>query len=395
VKFCFLFFFILLGLKVLGQGDSSKPAIDTSKNILRNVQHNSNWKIFEQKVHRLKMDTNEKVTIVHIGDSHIQGGYFTNRMRTLLNNYYGISGRGLVFPYSLAYTNGPEDVKFYSNVMWTGQKYSYKHGEGKTGLTGYNLWMNNATADLLIILKQGSDTLYPFNEIVIYHNTPSLQVRTNPDFRKTTTTGEGNFYSTKLIFNTTLDSMRLNISVSDTTKLRPAIYGIELLNNKPGIVYHVAGSNGSTYESFSRAIDYIPMLKTMHPDCIIISLGTNEAYMTNVDTMQLKSRIVTMIENIKKEIPKVCILLTTPGDHLRGKKFPNPNLIKVRATIIAAAIEEKCVFWDFFEVMGGLYSSKNWSKHGLMFKDILHLSKEGYKFQGELFFDAFNRAVKE
>jgi hypothetical protein len=45
--------------------------------------------------------------------------------------------------------------------------------------------------------------------------------------------------------------------------------------------------------------------------------------------------------------------------------------------------------------MGGLYSSKKWDKHGLMFKDILHLSKEGYKFQGDLFFEAFDKAMKQ
>jgi len=395
VKFAFLFLFISFGLRVLGQEDTSKPFIDTSKNTFKNLQNNNHWRTFERRFHRLKTDSDSKVTIVHIGDSHIQGGYFTNRVRALLNSNYGVSGRGLVFPYSLAITNGPEDVKFFSNAKWTGQKYSLKPNEEKTSLTGYNIFMNSASSDLLIRLKQGSDTLYPFNEVVLYHNSPSLQVVTRPEAQKTTLSGGGNFYSTSLTFSAQLDSIRLHISVSDTQKRRPAIYGIELLNNKPGIVYHAAGANGTTYESFSKAFDYLPMLKTLHPDCIIISMGTNDAYVPKVDSIQLKNRIVSMIENIRKELPEVCIVLTTPGDHLKEKKFPNPNLLKVHSAIVAAAIEEKCVFWDFFEVMGGLYSSKKWDKHGLMFKDILHLSKEGYKFQGDLFFEAFDKAMKQ
>ena len=100
VKFVFLFYFFLLGFKVLGQGDISKSVIDSSKNMIQNVQNDKHWILFAQKVHRLKSERKGTITIVQLGDSHIQGGYFTNKVRELLNNQYGVAGRVLVFPYS-------------------------------------------------------------------------------------------------------------------------------------------------------------------------------------------------------------------------------------------------------------------------------------------------------
>jgi lysophospholipase L1-like esterase len=400
VKLFSVLLFVLFALKGFGQSGIKKtsvhsdgPIIDTSKNYFLNIQHNNNWKLFRRKMLQLKSDPASKVVIAHIGDSHIQGGYITNTIRTLLNGEYGVSSRGFVFPYALVNANGPEDVKYTYTKQWTGQKFNYKPGSEKTGITGYTLWMNNSHADLDAYLRRGSDTLYPFNEIVVYHNCPYIQISSKPEAERIVYNSKDNLYSTRLSFRSYMDTIHLRISASDTTKQRPAVYGIDLLSKKHGIVYNAFGANGSTYESFFRAIEYMPFLKLQHPDCVIVSLGTNDAYNKYVDTTQLKSRILLMIDNIKKELPEACIILTTPGDHLRQKKYPNPNLVKVRATIVSCAKQRNCAYWDFFQVMGGLYASKKWQKNGLMYKDIIHLSKEGYKLQGELFFEAFRKAI--
>ena len=41
-----------------------------------------------------------------------------------------------------------------------------------------------------------------------------------------------------------------------------------------------------------------------------------------------------------------------------------------------------------FKNMGGLYSVNSNAKKGLMSKDKVHYSKQGYELQGELFFKA-------
>ena len=69
-----------------------------------------------------------------------------------------------------------------------------------------------------------------------------------------------------------------------------------------------------------------------------------------------------MVESIKHEFPKACILLTTPNDYLLHKKYLNPNLPQTSELIKRTALELGCAYWDFFEVMGGLGSSKRWKK---------------------------------
>jgi lysophospholipase L1-like esterase len=53
------------------------------------------------------------------------------------------------------------------------------------------------------------------------------------------------------------------------------------------------------------------------------------------------------------------------------------------------ALANNCGVWDFFHVMGGRGSVKDWYSNQLVFKDGIHLSKKGYKYQGYLFFEAF------
>jgi hypothetical protein len=47
-----------------------------------------------------------RVAIVHIGDSHLQADDYAGRVRQELQRTYGNAGRGLVFPYAVARTNG-------------------------------------------------------------------------------------------------------------------------------------------------------------------------------------------------------------------------------------------------------------------------------------------------
>ena len=61
-------------------------------------------------------------TIIHIGDSHIQGDYFSGEIRMQLQSYFGNGGRGILFPYALAKSFGPRGVAVKPLGLWTGFK---------------------------------------------------------------------------------------------------------------------------------------------------------------------------------------------------------------------------------------------------------------------------------
>src|SRR5450631_1614697 len=61
---------------------------------------------FYKKLSMQKKNHNHKISIVHIGDSHLQADFFSGEVRKLLQQQYGNAGRGLMFPFKQANTNG-------------------------------------------------------------------------------------------------------------------------------------------------------------------------------------------------------------------------------------------------------------------------------------------------
>lgn len=379
---------ILLSSSFLG----AIPPYDSTLNIIQNTNGNKTWIAFVQKMQMHKTDALPGIRIVHLGDSHIQGGYFTNEVRRLLSQQYSPADRGWVFPYSLAHTNGPEDLSVQSTAAWEGFKYNHNPGLNPTPISGYLLSTVDTVISFKLTLKQESLTLFPFKRLGIYHNSPNITVTSSQSTNVETKKLAGNLYVTSLLYNNLQDSVQFVIHTHATNHAF-SLSGINLENPNSQLTYHAIGINGMAYITYEKSIVYSEILGMLHPDCIILSLGTNDAFMQLHDTAHFKKSVATLIKHIRKVIPDCCIILTTAGDHLKDKKYPNPALIRINQSIIEVAQNEACAYWDFFNIMGGLGSSQNWFKKGYFCRDFVHLSKEGYKLQGRLFFEAFNKAI--
>ena len=59
------------------------------------------------------------LTIVHLGDSHLQAGYNTGKIMRLMQHDFGNAGRGWISPLKLSKTNEPDDYFIRSeNNSW-------------------------------------------------------------------------------------------------------------------------------------------------------------------------------------------------------------------------------------------------------------------------------------
>ena len=143
------------------------------------------------------------------------------------------------------------------------------------------------------------------------------------------------------------------------------------------------------------------MMSGAHPVFNIVSFGTNESHGRSFNASVLYGQIDKLIGQLKSMVPEALIMLTTPpGSYLCVNKrvqprsyTPNPNTEKVAATIRNYAIKNRLMLWDLFEIAGGgLYACQNWKEAGLMYKDFIHYSAEGYALQGQLLFEAFIKA---
>jgi lysophospholipase L1-like esterase len=68
--------------------------------------------------------------------------------------------------------------------------------------------------------------------------------------------------------------------------------------------YHSLGINGAEVTSFLRN-SLEPQLQLLNPDLVIISLGTNDAYMAEFDENAFKRNYGTLIQRIKKLHPRL------------------------------------------------------------------------------------------
>ncbi len=180
----------------------------------------------------------------------------------------------------------------------------------------------------------------------------------------------------------------------------PETTGRLLQNSLGAIRYMWYGINGATFLSFANKADF-DQIVSIAPDFIIVSFGTNESHGRNFNTQVLYKQIDLLMEQLRLRLPDTQVLLTTPpGSYLsaykkqQGRSYtPNPNTEKVAMTIRKYAVSHNIMLWDLFEVAGGSTAAcQNWKDSGLLYKDHIHYSAEGYALQGQLLYEAFIKA---
>src|ERR1051325_974299 len=165
IKYSFFLFFVFLLDESSYSQDSTSFPIDSLLgkyhfiNADASVLHNDNGTLdsFFEKLSKLSKDKKGKVSIVHIGDSHIQADYFSGRLRKDFQKDFGNAGRGLIFPYQVAKTNGPSDYRSTSKADWQAKRNVFPDQSLPIGISGITIQTNDSTADLSIRLKDRSE----------------------------------------------------------------------------------------------------------------------------------------------------------------------------------------------------------------------------------------------
>lgn len=329
--------------------------------------------------------------IVHIGDSHIQAGFFTGEVRRLLASFYNDTAisMGYVFPYNIAGTNSPSEYSFKSDNSWTFRKILASEESIGAGISGMIMETTDINPSLSVSLKSKKNGDKYFDEITVLFESESNEIEVLPEGLKFDVKSKGtNHIHLKL--DTPVSEVNLKF-IEYGAKL--SISGLIFENSNSKIVYNSAGLNGADVKSYLRAASLGYQLTLINPQLVIVSLGTNDAYHPLFDASTFSCMLNSLVVSIKKAVPNSTILLTIPGDHLVARINPNPNLLLVKEAIITAAIENGCCVWDFHSLMGGEGSIKLWNAMGLTAPDLLHLNAKGYRLQGELLFEALTTSI--
>ncbi len=383
-----VFIILLLNNGIVYAQFSEYTFLKRDSNIFLLWNSSSNYDSLFEKFNRLQVSGKEQIKILHIGDSHIQAEIFTNQIRKLFaeNFFHLIGPPSIGFPYGLLKSNQPITVKVECTGQWIAFTSNQKNNKSVTGLSAFTT--DSCAHKIFISINKKVLPNTTFNRVKIITNNDTIRKLNNPLIEQKI---YYNFNDTvivqKLLLKQYVDSIILNLKL-DSNSNKFHLYGIILENEDPGIVYHTIGINGAKATTFinSYLADFINFEKY---NWLIISLGTNDAYVTKLDSIEVKESFKKLINQIKQKNPQIAILLTTPMEHFYKRKYLNTNVLYIRKIIFEIAKLENCAVWDLYTIAGGEGSINQWNINNLTKADKLHLNTQGYNLLGNLFFEAF------
>ena len=395
--------FIALQAALAFAQDKTYPFVCRDSN--RIITNNCDWSRLKRTAQILTQtdSTLVKLSVLHIGDSHIQGGMLSEALRQTLQSKYGNGGRGLIAPLKLAGTNQPADYSFTSaNRAWKATKLtSNKRREGAS-LTGISVAFASPALSLNIGVNNIDDS---FSSFTLLHAPAKGNISANSTEMSITKTGNDSLsYATTFTLPSACQQLPL-YNLSGISEL----WGAILHNNRSGVVLHSIGNNGACYQHYNQLDSFAARTAVFAPDLIIISLGTNEAFGNCKDTNAIKNEIHRLVSALQESNPEAAILLTTPMEcdrrlrTRRGRRrrrrtvfATNPNCLTMRNIIMQYGAENNIAVWDLYTVAGGKGSAAKWVANSLLAKrDHVHCSAEGYRLQGKLLAEAIIQSLTE
>lgn len=338
----------------------------------------------------------EAVTILHLGDSHIQSEIPTGQARNLLQKKYGVAGRGLFFPYSIAKTYS--SIYYTSNYEgeWTSAKSMKLPASLELGIMGMTIRTEDSTATFSISFNSKIPSDYKkikiycdktFESFDIHLITDNLQVPVNVYSDSTE--------SAYLLVDMPAIAQKITLKISKTSPQQKyfQFYGMDLISTQnSGINYHSSGVGGARFKSVLSLTHFSKQIQSINPNLVIIDFGTNDFLYDDSIKVTLEQEIKAVVGKVRVTAPLASIILCSTQD-LYYKQKNVKSTEKFSKIINDLSKELQCGFWDWYSISGGANSLKMWLNEGLSRQDLIHLTNSGYKVKGKLLYDAIQSSI--
>jgi len=365
--------------------------VQYDSNKLKFPEKRGNFEIFYNKLNDLVSNGNTQINIVQYGGSHIQADVFSGECRKRFQFFEGglNAGRGFIYPYRLAHTNTPYGYYFRYSGKWETCRNVQRKKTCDMGMAGISSTTTDSLSSLTLLIEPENDLDYSFNQIKIYHtiDSSSFTIRIDSNLVDSQRTFVDGGY-TQFYFNRYVDSLYMEFVQTDSTQSFFQLFGMNIANEDPGIIYHNLGINGAATTSFLRCNRMEQDLKTIKPDLVIFGIGINDAYGKNFSQRIYEDHYDTLVARVLASNPDAAIIFATNNDSYIRRRYVNRNGIKVQESMYRLAKKYNAAVWDMFEIMGGLNSVVGWQKSYLARRDKVHFTRTGYILLGDLLFDA-------
>lgn len=335
---------------------------------------------------------NEKLVVVHYGGSHIQAEKPTTVTRRLMHEKFGYGGRGILFSYGAANTYNSINYTTIQTGKWKYNKsYQGRKEDLPLGMCGMVVETADSNASLNFQFKNGIDAGNYRCFLFFENDAQSYGFRLFINEREVLLGDSAHYFPHGVSFpysNSPIRAIRIEVKNKQNGK-RFRFYGLNVENEtNGGVVYHSTGVGAAPYRSV-LLLDKVPeQMAEIKPDIVILDFGTNDILFTNSIDPKLPSQVERSIQFFKQIDPNILIVLTSTQDmYYKGKNIP--AAITFRDLMDSLARKNDCLFWNWYDISGGLKTIKEWNTNGYAMNDCIHLTTKGYEVKGKLLFDSF------
>ena len=346
--------------------------------------------------------TGQTVSIIHLGDSHIQAGHFTMPIRQSFTQRWGNGGLGWVGPFRLLGTNPPIHTVIRASSAGTSGVKITQRDYNRESPTGMELQTSANRAVTYTLQCGGGQT---FDRIVIYRK------RGTQPFTLSGGSSSEVAHDTLTTEQIVTDTLLVGRYVSSAEVTAPASsvwYGASLECSSGGALVHTIGYNGATYYTYSKG-SFTSSVATLRPRLIILSLGTNESLARQFDRNNFGAEVARLVHRLQASNPDCAIVLTSPlycyrkvRVRQRGKRRRYRTTYRANANckLIADELQQQarelgCGYIDLFAHFGGVAGATQLLSRGILSGDRVHLTAAGYNKVGEAIATALQDDYKQ
>lgn len=340
------------------------------------------------KVH-FEQVNKEKLVFVHYGGSHIQAENPTSVARKKFQNRFGNGGYGLMFNYKAA--NSYSSVNYTTSC--TGQWEYNKSYQGRKenlplGICGMVAETKDTLATLSFVMKHGI-TANNSKILVLFENdSTSFEVQMIVNGAVLSEPLEVLPQGISYYWNDTIRTVDIQLRAREGGK-RFRFYGVcSESMSLGGVIYHSTGVGAAAFRSI-LILDKLPeQAPLIRPDIVLLDFGTNDILYHNRIEPTLVVEVEKAITLWRKMFPEVLLVLTSTQD-LFYQNHTITACVDFRDLMDSLARANHCLFWNWFDLSGGVNTIRDWTNLGYAKTDHIHLTKEGYRLKGTFLFDSF------
>ncbi len=332
------------------------------------------------------------------GASHVAADFYTDVIRSKLQQRFGDAGTGFVVPAHPfgGYRNAGIELKPSTGFRGVDVK-AKAPVEDRYGIAGVYLRARKKAASAVFATRAHAGVSGAASRFELYYlKQPGggrLRVSVDGQLRRELSTNSRAASPAYAVFDAADGQHELEIGTTGDGPVQ--IFGVAVERNTPGVVLDTLGIPGSriAYHLLWDDAIYREHLAHRHPDLVVLAYGTNESG-DDEPIEQYTADMRKVVERVRQVAPQASCLLIGPSDrpvlHDDGSYSGRPRTAEIIEAQRAVATQYGCGFFDLVAFMGGPASMLRWvaAEPPMATSDHVHFTRRGYEELGRILYDA-------